>query len=396
MMGNCLAPEQYLTGKTIMVIGTDPWNSPLLSKHRLVLELCKQNQVIYVESLFYLGKIFRLEYWRQRGKNPLYHREYPASLSFAHSYRLPKSAYILLLRKISEQLFLLQLWLRQIRPDVIISFNPAFPFLAKRNGVFVYYPVDSYGHPEASAESIRSENETLALADLVTAGTDKLYRRFQGKTHHLEFLPHGVDTEALTAQLGHRPDDLQAIARPIIGFLGSLNFRLDLSLLEQIALNRPYWSLVLVGPYRQDDFGGGLPGHEIERLKRLPNIYLLGPRSSDQIGAYFGAFDVSIMPYDTAQPLVHFASHKPLQCLAVGTPVVTTCAAPTSILPPNTFVAEDPDTFIATIEQVLNSHTADIAQAYRQAAQAYTWKKRVAQLSQWLAQDGLGQESGRR
>jgi glycosyltransferase involved in cell wall biosynthesis len=385
------APGQPLADKTIMVIGTDAWNNPLLSKQRLVLELCQQNRVIYVEPFFHLGKLFRPEYWRRRGKGSVYHHEYPPTLTLMRPYRLPKSACVSFLRKISEWAFLFQIWAKRIRPDVIISFSPYFPFLAGRGIFFVYYPVDSFGHPEAHMESIAGENATLAKADLVTAGTDKLYHCFQGRTQHLEFLPHGVDIEALRDDAGKMPENWQSIVRPVIGFVGALNSRLNLDLLEQIAVNRPQWSVVLVGPYQRDDFGGGLSDRDIDRLKQHRNIFLLGPCPSNKVGMYFAAFDVSIMPYDTTHPLVHFASHKPLQCLAVGTPVVTTCPAPDAVLPPNTFVAETPEVFVAAIDRTLKSHSAETRQAYRVAALNFTWKKRIEQLARWIQQYGTWQ-----
>ena len=388
-------PGQFLAGKTVMVIGTDPWNSPLLSKHRLVLELCRQNQVVYVEPFYHLGKLFKPRYWRQ-AKGATYHEEYPQSLTFVQPYRLPKSAYVPALREISEWVFSLQVWLKQSRPDLIISFSPYFPFLAGQKSIFVYYPVDSYGHPEAHADSILCENKTLERADLVVCGTQKIFHRFQGRTRPLEFLPHGVAVEAVTRSANQIPEDMLSIPRPIVGFLGALNFRLNLALLEQIARSRPEWSIVLVGPSSQNDFGGGLSLQDIALLKQFPNVYLPGPRRSDEVGAYLAAFDVCIMPYDTTHPLVHFASHKPLQCLAVGTPVVTTCMASDEILPPNTFVAETTTEFIATIDRVLNTHTSEMKHAYRTAAANYTWRKRLEQLEQWIVSYGLDNEAKQR
>lgn len=97
------------------------------------------------------------------------------------------------------------------------------------------------------------------------------------------------------------------------------------------------------------------------------------------------------MPYDTTQPLVHFAAHKSLQCLAVGTPVVTTCPASDEVLPPNTFVAETPTDFIATIERILGTQTPAMRHTYQVLATNYTWKKRLQSLGQWIVEYGLDQ-----
>jgi glycosyltransferase involved in cell wall biosynthesis len=376
---------RYLSGKTIMVIGTDPWNSPLLSKHRLAMELCKYNKVVYVEPVFHIGKLLRRRVPRS-DSNWNYHNEYPATLSIVQPYRLPKSAVVPPLRRISELSFLMQLHRRRIRPEIIISFNPNYAFLIKRDRIFVYYPVDSYGHSQVHPDIARHEDETLAQANMVVAGTDKLYQQLQGRVSRLKFLPHGVDVEAMTANAQKVPQDLQIIPRPLIGFIGAVNWRLNLALLEYVSQCHSDWSIVLVGPYDRNDFGGGVSDQDLARLKKLPNVYLLGPRPSDQVGAYLAAFNVSIMPYDVTNPYVHFASHKPLQCLAVGTPVVTTCVARSEVLPPNTKVAEEPADFVTAIEHILATHDINTAKAYRIAAQEYTWASRVEQLSTWIAE----------
>lgn len=383
-------PDSFFTDKTIMVIGTEAWSGPLLSKHRLVLELCQRNRVFYVEPFYYLGALFKRESKEHSTVAP-YHHEIPPSLTLVQPYRLPKSAYAPALRVLSERAFSVQLWLKRIRPDVILSFSPYFPFLAGQQRPFIYYPVDSYGHAEAIAEMVQRENETLQRADLVVSGTQKLYRRFQGKTRRLEFLPHGVSVESVLRSAGQTPADLASLPRPIVGFLGAVNYRLDLALLEELARSRPDWSIPLIGPFSRDDFGGGMSDDDLARLKRLPNIHVLGPRPSEQVGAYLAAFDVSIMPYDTGNPTVHFAAHKPLQCLAVGTPVVTTCEASDDILPPNTFVATSPVEFMAAIERVLAMQSPALRVAYQRAAQDYTWAKRLDQLGDWIIQYGLDQ-----
>jgi glycosyltransferase involved in cell wall biosynthesis len=385
-------PDSVFSDKTIMVIGTDPWNSPLLSKHRLVLELCQRNRVLYVEPFYHLGNLLRRRPQSTGGAAPAeYHHEAPRSLTLVQPYRLPKSAYVAALRSISERAFSAQLRLRRFDPDVILCFSPYFAFMAGHQSLFIYYPVDSYGHVGASADAIERENATLARADLVACGTQTLYRRFEGKARRLEFLPHGVAVEAVARSAGETPADMAALPRPVVGFLGAVNFHLDVALLEALALSRPDWSLPLVGPLSRDDFGGGLPAEDLNRLRRLPNVHLLGPRPSEQVGAYLAAFDVCIMPYDTSDPTVHFATHKPLQCLAVGTPVVTTCEASDDLLPPNTFVAANGADFAGVIERVLAADSPERRAGYRRAASDYTWSKRLEQLSDWIIGYGLDQ-----
>lgn len=378
-----------LVNKNILVIGTESWFGPLLSKHRIVLELCKYNRVIYMEPPYHLGKLLR-------GISPNdsylvaapYHQEYPNTFSRFVPIWLPKSYYSRIIRSMSESILYLQLYLNAIKPDIIISFSLSFPFLTKNKSKFIFYAVDTHGADKNSdALEVRLETETLAKADLVVAGTEKLYAEFQGRTKHLKLLTHGVDVDAIIAGVNSSiPDDLHAIPKPLIGFLGAVNQRLDISLIEYLAHIHPEWSLVFVGPYQESDFGSGLPKEQLERLKSLSNLYLLGRRPSSLVGAYFNAFDVCIMPYDVSNPYVHFASHKPLQSLAVGTPVVTTCAASDTILPPSVRVGETPTAFVQAIEKTLVEHNELDAEKARAFVKGHSWKHRVYQLSEWIAE----------
>lgn len=397
MVANTQPANSYLSGKKILVIGTEPWFGPLLSKHRLVLELCKQNQVVYVEPIFHLGSLLRkpkelFKFFKNASQYLLspnwlhYHNESPANFSRIRPIRLPKSSESKVLRNLSEWLFIWQLMMRKLKPDVIISFNPYFGFLTRRCEIFVYYPVDSFSVDGAHPDVARCEDEILHLADIVAAGTYKRYQELTGKVNFLRFLPHGVDIEALISFSDRLPSDLAHLPSPLIGFLGTVNARLDFSLLQHIAQTHPEWSLVMVGPYKQGDFCVDKVEQNLNPLMQLANVYLLGPRPSHEVGAYFRAFDVSIMPYDTNHPMVHFASHKPLQCLAVGTPVITTCTAPSEVLPPNTKVAETATDFVNAIATTLNSFTADMRDSYIAAASDYTWTKRISELSEWITE----------
>ena len=368
-----------LSGQSILVIGTDSWFSPLLSKHHVVLELCKRNEVLYMEPFYHVGSLLR-GYWPRTIYHEPYHDLQPPTLSRLTPLRLPKSQALPLVRRLSEAIVLAQLRARRFRPDVILSFSPSFAFLAGRWGApFVYYCVDSLSNEVAEAE-------TLTRADLVVAATEVLYQRFKGRTRRLEYLPHGVNLDALEASARYLPPEMAALPHPVAGFVGSVASQLDIALLEQLAQAYPNLSLVLVGPYEKDSFGGGLSDEALARLRALPNIHLLGPRPSEQLGAYINAFDVGLVANDTRHPRVHFSYSKVLQYLALGKPVVTTSFAQANTLPPHVTVAESHAAFVETVGRALTCHDASAAHTCRAFAREHTWERRVAQLSAWIAE----------
>lgn len=371
-----------IVGKKVLVIGTESWFGPLLSKHHIVFELCHENEVLYIEPFFHLG-------WLLHGKLPqrIYHEPYhqlqPTSLTRLAPWRLPKSSTNKTIRRLSERIMQVQMLSKGFHPDIIISFSPYYAFLTSQpNTPFIYYAVDAV----ETKETIAAELETLSQADLVVAATEELFCRFQGKTRRLRYLSHGVSPEFLNASAMKLPEVVSSINRPRIGFIGAVSQVIDIPLVIELARSRPAYSIVLVGPYEKQNFGGGLTPEAVAHLRAYPNIHLLGPCPSSEVGAYISGFDVGIIPYDLSHPRIHFSYHKVLQYMALGKPVVTTCPASSEILPPDVRVGQTPDTFIDAIDQALEDGI-DSAKRCRTFAQSHSWDQKVMQLMCWATGD---------
>lgn len=366
-----------LTNKTVLVIGTEPWCGPLVSKHHIVIELCKRNQVVYVEPAFHLGTLLRGR-WSHLEYPEHYHDIQPETLKRLRPWHLPKNESVRLAGKITEYLTEARIRSLGFKPDLILSFDPTYVFLAGHwQAPFVFYSVDTQLNTVA-------EGRALAESDLVVVATDVLYQRYLGRTRELKHLPHGIDVETLTKDADQVPDDMKLLPRPIACFIGSVNLHLNISLIEQMAYARPNISLALVGPYDKGMYGGGLPDELLMRLRRLPNVHLIGPKPSGQMGAYINACDIGIVPYDLNHPRVHFSLHKTLQYMALGKAVVTTCALTEDTQLPGVYVGEHAEAFVAAMDRAISVQSTSTATEYREFARQHSWEKRVAQLQDWL------------
>lgn len=366
-----------LQGRSILLVSTEPWFGPLLSKHYVAEELARRNQVLFVDPAYNIADLARGR-WPRAHFPERYHDLRPANLRRLRPWRLPKDRNYRLVGKVSHALVLAQLGASGFRPDLIVSFDPAYTFLLDRWRVpYVYYSVDSQIEPVPLADSLRR-------ADLVIASSDTLYRRYHGRTRRLEFLAHGVNLEALTANAAQTPADMAALPRPRAGFVGALNDRLDVGLIEHLAAARPAYSIPLIGPYAPDEFGGGLNKTQLARLRRLPNVHLLGAKPLAALGAYINALDVSIVVYDARHPAVHFDYHKALQILALGKPMVTVCPIPAHLALPGVYSGQTPEAFTAAMDGALAQHDAATAEAGREFARQNTWARRGEQLAELL------------
>ncbi len=84
------------------------------------------------------------------------------------------------------------------------------------------------------------------------------------------------------------PADIDFMNRPIIGWFGVIDERVDYALVGEIARERPDWSFAMIGPVVKID---------PNLLPHSPNLYWLGGRDYQVLPSYCRAFDVCMMPF---------------------------------------------------------------------------------------------------
>ncbi|MBV8102744.1 MAG: family 1 glycosylhydrolase [Verrucomicrobia bacterium] len=105
----------------------------------------------------------------------------------------------------------------------------------------------------------------------------------------------GVDLRFIKARRPRTvlPTDSRFIRRPALGFIGSIDSRIDLELIDRLAETTSLWTIVMIGPVR--DIAP-------EILPRRENIYWIGARDHSLLGNYCRGMDVAILPFKTNQP----------------------------------------------------------------------------------------------
>jgi glycosyltransferase involved in cell wall biosynthesis len=220
------------------------------------------------------------------------------------------------------------------------------------------------------------ERELLGLVDLVFTGGQSLFESKRNLHPSVHLFPSSVDVEHFRAAREGLPDplDQQPIARPRVGFFGVLDERLDKELLEQIARERPDWSLVLVGPVVKIDPAS---------LPRLPNIHYLGQKSYEQLPSYLSGWQVAIMPFALNDSTRFISPTKTLEYLAGGKPVVSTQIR--DVMRPyaerGLIQAAERHNFVAAIERALaGAALADPAEVDAFLART-SWQRTWAEMS---------------
>jgi glycosyltransferase involved in cell wall biosynthesis len=195
----------------------------------------------------------------------------------------------------------------------------AFPWTRHVQTAAVVYDCMDFlaGFRGAPAELLELETELLARADVVYSGGSSLYGRLAERHSNVHAFPSSVDVAHFSrARDGlPLPVDLTSAPRPRIVYTGVLDERVDLALIEGLAIARPDVSIVLIGPVTKID-----PSD----IPSCPNICLLGMRSYHTLPSYLGACDVGWMPFARNEATRFISPTKTLEYLAAGLPVVST------------------------------------------------------------------------
>lgn len=240
-----------------------------------------------------------------------------AGLTLLRPHRRPHEDYDLG-RLVEEYIALV----RGDRPLVRWFYSPMFAPYGDRLGdgqVVVYDCMDELANfAGAPAGLVEAEDRLLKRADVVFTGGRSLYESKCERNPNVHCFPSAVDPAHFARALDpalELPADLRDLPRPIHGYYGAVDERLDYDLIAALADAPGVGSVVLVGPMIKVD---------PEKLPRRPNLHYLGQRSYGELPAYLKGFDVCLMPWALNDATKTISPTKTLEYMAGRKPIVST------------------------------------------------------------------------
>jgi len=216
-------------------------------------------------------------------------------------------------------------------------------------------------------ELIRMNDETIRRADVVFAVSRNLFERARRLNPNTYRAPNATDWHLLQRT---------AIPHPIIGYMGQIGDRVDFELLREVALARPDWSLVLVGPVWENKRAVA------EALGALPNVYFLGWRPYTELPSFMRGFDVCAIPHTCDRLTASMDPIKLYDYLTSGKPIVTTRVAGIDRFLDVLYIADGPAEFVACTATALAEADPERVAKRKEYARANTWQRRAAELYQ--------------
>lgn len=227
----------------------------------------------------------------------------------------------------------------------------------------------------APPEIIERESELLRQAEVVFTGGRRLFEAKSLHNDNCHFYGCGVDCEHFgkaRAAETKVPEDLASVSKPVLGYFGVVDERMDYELIARLAEANPEWAVVMIGPFMKVD---------ASTAPKRPNLHWLGQRSYLELPAYCKGFDICMMPFALNESTEFINPTKALEYMATGRMIVST-AVPDVVRNFGSVVkiAKDQEDFISICKRVLKKpDEAAIARGLEMAAEN-TWEQIVARM----------------
>jgi glycosyltransferase involved in cell wall biosynthesis len=227
----------------------------------------------------------------------------------------------------------------------------------------------------APRELVDRERSLMAQADVVFTGGYALWQSKSKYHANVHFFGCGVDVahfaSARSADLP-LPPEIAALEKPVIGYYGVIDERIDYDLLRHIAESLPEAELVMVGPVVKVD---------PNELPQVPNIHWLGQRQYAELPAHVKGFDVCLMPFALNEATEYINPTKTLEYMAAGKPIVSTAISDVvHNFTPVVTVARSPEEFVSAVRAAIEAPSAEMIAHGLEQARTNSWESIVARM----------------
>ena len=391
----CDAKEVPLSGQQMIYFGPEKWSGMWRNRHHLMSGFARTNKVIYVEPAYTMTRLRQAVREKRRSGNggPFCSRLVTRVDNGLFVYHSPP--FLPILGRSRMQQLTWRLWKALFKKTLKgLGIDHPIVWLSKPNmtsfiGLFrekltIYHVVDeylSYGNPDAMRRAALAEMEQRVLnqADMVVVVSEELQKSKAPLNPNTYLVPNGVDFDAYdraSHYKGPEPADLAMVPRPRIGYSGLVSRRLDLALVEDIAIRHPEWSLVLMGAVNDNGIVSIL-----DRLAQRPNIHFLGAREISAVPHYVCGFDACMIPYAINEQTRNLSPLKLYDFLAAGKPTVITDIPAARDFSNLVYIAASKDAFTQHLETALAETDRGLSDQRMRVARCHTWESRVAGLS---------------
>jgi glycosyltransferase involved in cell wall biosynthesis len=221
-----------------------------------------------------------------------------------------------------------------------------------------------------SKHGVRLEQIFMRMADAVIVTSKGLYESKKDECERCYVVKNAVKIDLFRKgfNLNFNPD------KRVIGYVGSVDDRLDYDMLQHLFTQMPDATFIFVG--RINSVHGGE-----EILRKYPNVKIEGAKTPEELPAYLEQFSAGIIPFIKDEFTKGIYPMKINEYLAAGLPVVSTDFSDLSDFEATIKIADSKELFLTHLVDEVAGDTPEKRQARLQIAEGNTWLKRADELS---------------
>jgi len=231
----------------------------------------------------------------------------------------------------------------------------------------------------APGELVERERQLLAVADVVFTGGRRLFEAKSRLHDNVHFFGCGVDSEHFAQALSPATPvapALRDLPRPVLGYVGVIDERLDYDLIAYLADRMPQATIAMVGPVVKVD---------MTSLPRRDNVVWLGQQDYADLPSFLKGFDVALMPFALNRATEYINPTKTLEYMAAGRAVVST-AVPDVVhnFTPIVSIGGSHRSFLDAVQLAVAEPDLQLVEMGRRRARAASWERVASEMSRLM------------
>lgn len=241
----------------------------------------------------------------------------------------------------------------------------------------VFDAVDNWVEHPSYASRVDTVKDCYATirkrADLIFTVSEGLIDFF-GKQSNVFYVPNGVDAELFASArcaLSLLPKKLREQKKPLIGYHGIIQSRVNFSILQYVAEKHPEWNLLLIGPVWKE------VAADVRALQRRSNVFHLNAVPYSTLPQLLSCMDACVIPHAIDAFTQSMNPLKMYEYLAAGKPIVATPVAGADQFQDLITIAVSPEDFSTGLSTSIAKDTAQLRERRKKMAAEYSWKRRV-------------------
>lgn len=393
-----------LENQTIFILGATKYDSIYESTSFTTAKfLAKTNFVYYIDFPFTHKDFFnsdlkeviekRKPYFSDKSDNIISELNYGLKiivlpLLFSINF-LPEGAFYRFLLDINEKLIkkrLDKIISQHDLKDIIFinSFNFHYPNIGKliKAKLSVYHCVDPLIIGYDKKHGVISEQIVAKSSDLVICTSFKLYKEKKQVNENTFFIPNAADLKFSSLALDPKlsiSSIFSGISRPIIGYFGNIERRMDFALLKDVVRANSDKSFVFIGPVTEEF----MPSD----FRTIPNVFLMGSVPYAEMPSVIKGFDIAIIPFKKDDVSETIFPLKLFEYLGSGKPVIATDfnLDLVDFTQDTVRYCGSEKTFTNAINYFLKNDDEELKLARLAIAAENTWDKRLTELSELIS-----------